>query len=101
MITNSPRIILPSFLPGETVYRKNDNTLYYNSNGKVLLPPDLFSNLKSVNSLREEKKDGSNEFVLTETGDKWASHFWQLYPFLRAERDNLQRPEAKLRRQGQ
>lgn len=88
-----PLINLPLFVPAQTVYNaNNDNTIYYSNtnDGKVMLPPDLFQRGLNLNNMLRRNTEGEN--VLTAEGDALATHNWQLYPFIRSFRDELNRP---------
>lgn len=92
-MSHTPLIPLPLFIPGETIYKPGDSTLYYTNDGKVMVPPELFpskcNNL--CNYLKKEECDADG-YILTESGDMWAKKFWPLFPFVRSERDGVGRP---------
>eukprot|EP00985_Skeletonema_marinoi_P022119 scaffold13935_cov167-Skeletonema_marinoi.AAC.2 len=65
-----PLIYLPPFERGQTVL--DGDALYYDDNGR--------------------NKEHAGEYVLTAKGDDWTTRYWKLYPFLRPNCDESNRP---------
>lgn len=84
-----PLIYLPPFERGQTVL--DGDALYYDDNGRVLIPPLIFTD-KVINLKLFRTKNTAGEYVLTAKGDDWTTRYWKLYPFLRPNRDESNRP---------
>jgi len=94
------RINLP-LLPDNHIWSDNTLEFFYDSEGKLILPPSFFShqikrNIDRLTTMEINAEDGRSRPVLTEAGRSWTDDAWIAFPFLDSEqRDEFQRPFAK------
>ena len=85
-------INLPTF-QSTTKYVMNDNTFFYDSDGRVLLPPQIFKENMNDFVKLTVLPDNTKSMVLTDKGEAWVFQYWGLYPFIDSnQRDELHRP---------
>ena len=85
-------INLPTF-QSTTKYVMNDNTFFYDSDGRVLLPPQIFKENMNDFVKLTVLPDNTKSTVLTDKGEAWVFQYWGLYPFIDSnQRDELHRP---------
>ena len=95
----SPLIHLP-MLPDNHTFSDDKLEFFYNSSGKLVIPP-VFFNLGIKQILKRLTKQvtdqsGTSRLELTEVWDKWTEEAFVAYPFFdTAQRDELNRPFVK------
>lgn len=94
-----PRINLP-LLPEAHAWADHQLQFFYDTDGKLVIPPSFFNHLIDRNLGRltciTTDEDGATKPGLTEIGRQWTDDAWPAFPFFdRDQRDELHRPFHK------